>query len=386
MRVLFLNHNVVDSGTFFRAFFFGRQLAARGHQVTLVTTSRNARLAARTYERDGIELIEAPDLMPGRARTGWDPFNTQMRRLIVRRRAYDIVHAFDSRPAVIYPALAAVAHSNALFVMDWADWWGRGGWIEDRSGWLVRTLFGPVETWFEEAYRTRAAGMTVISRALAERSSSLGIAEHRIRRIAQGCNAEGRRLLTRAAARAQLGINAAAPLIVHVGVLTPGDYDLLRRAFVIVRRSHANALLAIVGRTGMRVPADSSPQIVTGAITEETLAAWLAAANACVIPCRDTIGNRGRWPSKINDYLSAGRAVVMPRVSDAAELIVRRECGWVTMPDAHSFGEGMVAALSDNAVADAAGERARATARSELSWEVLGEELVGFYRSLGASL
>ncbi|MGQ0561396.1 MAG: glycosyltransferase, partial [Gemmatimonadota bacterium] len=120
MRVLFLNHNVVGSGTFLRAFHFARQLATRGHRVTLVTTSRNARLTARTYERDGVEMIEAPDLLSGRARTGWDPYNTWVRRTLVRRTRFDLVHAFDSRPAVVYPALAADATSNALFIMDWA--------------------------------------------------------------------------------------------------------------------------------------------------------------------------------------------------------------------------------------------------------------------------
>ena len=129
MRVLYLNHNVVGSGTYSRAFHLGRQLALKGHQVTLVTTSRSERFSARSYARDGVEIIEAPDVLSGRARTGWDPYNTLVRIRTLNDRDFDIVHAFDSRPAVIYPALATAKRSKAAFFMDWADWWGRGGWI-----------------------------------------------------------------------------------------------------------------------------------------------------------------------------------------------------------------------------------------------------------------
>ena len=102
----------------------------------------------------GVEVVEAPDLLTGRARTGWDPWNTWRRALGLRTRSFDLVHAFDSRPVVIYPALLLQRWTGAALFMDWADWWGRGGWIHDRSGWFVRTFFGPFETWQEEAFRS----------------------------------------------------------------------------------------------------------------------------------------------------------------------------------------------------------------------------------------
>ena len=381
MRVLFLNHNVVESGTFFRAFHFARQLVTRGCRVTLVTTSRAARLRGCSYERDGVEIFEAPDWLTGRARNGWDPYNTWVRRAFVRRHTYDIVHAFDSRPAVIHPALSAAARKTTTFVMDWADWWGKGGWIQERSGWLVRNTVGPVEAWYEEAFRMRAHGMTVASRALAERSAALGIAAERIELLPGGCEAQEVRWPARADARCQLGISPQVPLVLHIGVLTPGDYAYLRETFGHVRRNNPHAVLVLAGRTGIRV-ARSDPEIgasATGEIEDATMRAWLAAADVCVVACRDTIGNRGRWPSKVNDYLAASRAVVMPRVSDAAALIEAAAAGWTTDASANAFGAGIVHALASRAEADAAGERRRRAAEGELAWPRLTDRLVSFY-------
>lgn len=383
MRVLFLNHNVVGSGTYFRAFHFARQLAARGDRVTLITTSRDSLFVPQAYERDGVEVIEAPDLLPGRARTGWDPYNTWRRSALVRQRAFDVVHAFDSRPAVIYPALSAAHRNNALFVMDWADWWGRGGWISERSGWFVRTIFGPIETWFEEAFRTRAHGMTVASRALADRSADLGVPRDRIEQLPHGCDTLPA-LTPRADARERLGLAADERIVLHVGVLTPGDHAFLRDAFARVQQVHAKTKLVLAGRTGMRVRAQDGV-VVTREIDRDTLHAWLAAANVCVIPCRDTIGNRGRWPSKTNEYLSFGRCVVMPHVSDAADVVKNAGAGWTTGTTTAEFALGVCEALNDTHAADLAGERGRAVAQTELAWPRLGEKLRAFYERVGSA-
>jgi glycosyltransferase involved in cell wall biosynthesis len=341
-------------------------------------------LSSHSYERDGVQMVESPDLLPGRARTGWDPYNTLYRSAFVRRQQYDIVHAFDSRPAVIYPALAAAKISNALFVMDWADWWGRGGWINERSGWLVRRTFGPVETWFEEAFRTRAHGLTVASRALGDRSRTLGVDHDRIEVLPGGCEMTVARSATREHARATLNLADDEPLILHVGVLTPGDFTFLCDAFARVRSALPHARLVLAGRTGMRITRAPEGVSVTGAIDDATLEAWLAAANVCVVPCRDTIGNRGRWPSKTNDYLCAARAVVMPHVSDAADVIKDNHAGWTTLPDAQSFAVGIESALRDIDAADAAGARGRAVAANQLAWTGLTDRLISFYDRLSS--
>jgi len=79
MKILLLNHNVVERSTFYRAFYFGRELADCGHEVTLATVSRRNVLRPVVALREGVRVIETPDLGVWLARTGWDPWDTAWR-------------------------------------------------------------------------------------------------------------------------------------------------------------------------------------------------------------------------------------------------------------------------------------------------------------------
>ena len=378
MRILYLNHNVIGSGTFRRAFNLGREMAARGHDVTVVTTSRSARVRTVWAEREGVRLLEAPDLMWGPGRTGWDPYNALRRIGALSRTPFDLVHAFDCRPAVIFPALAVARAGAALFI-DWADWWGRGGTIEERSGWAVRTFFGPIETWFEESFRTRAAGATVISTALRDRCIALGVPADRVLHLPDGSRPPaGPR--DRMAARAALGVDGE-PLLVHVGTAHPGDAALLFEAFRRARVAQPTVRLVMAGMFRGTAPPDlvaSGAVHVTGGLDGETLQQWLAAADACVVALRNTIANRGRWPSKVNEYLAAGRTTVMTDVSDLADRVRAAGAGCVAAPNADALGRALVEAVRDPAGRAEAERSARVLARS-LAWDGLAATLAGFY-------
>jgi len=244
----------------------------------------------------------------------------------------------------------------------------------------VRTLFGPIETWYEEHFRTSAAGTTAISRALAQRAIDLGVTRTTVMWLPNGCSPAGGRP-TRAVARRRLGIARQERILLHIGVLTAGDYAFMRNAFEQARRSRKDVRLVLAGRTGIRIVPEEHV-LVTGALPESALHDWLAAADACLIPCRETVGNLGRWPSKVNEYMAAGRAVVMPRVGDVGMLIEEAEAGWVTEATPASYSEGMVRAVSDEAATQRAGVSARAVAETKLAWCQLTEHLLSFYQRL----
>ncbi|MHB1168916.1 MAG: glycosyltransferase [Longimicrobiales bacterium] len=372
MRVLFLNHNVRGRGTWVRAFHLGRELVNTGHDVTVVTTSPHSRVHVHEETSDGVRVIEMPDLWWGPARTGWDPYNTLRRIRRLRDARYDLVHAFDSRPAVVLPALRVADATGAPLVMDWADWWGRGGRIQERSGWPVRTFFGPIETWFEEAFRLRAAAATVICSALEDRLAALGFPGERILRLPNG--SPRLELPTRAAARDALDVAADEKLLLHVGVIMADDRALLLDAFSRARALEPRLRLVFVGSTG----AAGDGVVSTGFVSAGELQQWLAAADAGVVPMHDTTGHRGRWPAKASDYMAAGLPTIITDVGDMAAVVRERAIGWVSAPEpvalARAIGEAVNA--SDR---EARGQRARTIANGDLSWRSVAARLDSFY-------
>jgi len=385
MRLVFLNHNPAWSGTFFRAFHLARALRARGHAVLVVTTHASGRWRGLVERRDGVVLAHMPDLLGGRGRTGWDLWNTLHRLRLVRGRRCDVVHAFDSRPAVIYPALR-MRDAGARLVLDWADWWGRGGTTRERSGPVLGAVLEPFEQWFEEAYRKEAAGTTVISRALGDRAAGLGVPAARIHRFPQGCAPDRVTPVDRRVARRALGLDEGRPLLVHLGALVAGDARLLGAAVTEARRRHPELRLALVGSPGSTVEPAPGALLRPGRVDDAALCLWLGAADACVAPLRDTVANRGRWPSKVNDYLAAGRPTVMPAVGDAPAWLEEAGAGWTTSPDAAGLGRGIADVLDDPQARDTAGAAARKLAEGALAWERLAVGVERFYADvLGAA-
>ena len=370
-RILLLNHNRAwRGGTFVRAWQIGRRLARRGHDVTLIAISPSARVSFRQETVDGVRVVESPDFFWGAARTGWDPWDAARRSLMTARGRWDVVHAFDSRPVVIAPALVARRRGAAL-VMDWADWWGRGGTIEERApGAGLKTLIRPVETFFEEAFRTHADATTVISSALRDRAAGLGVPPDTILVLPQGSDVEGIVPRAREACREAVTIPSAETLFGYLGTLTRSDADLLWRAMRAARARMPAARFVLIGNPGVAVPRDLDA-IETGFVDRDRLLVWLGACDVLLLPLRDTLASRARWPSKANDYLAAGRPVAATRVGDLAPMIDAAGAGIVTDPTPDALAAAMLALGTDRDRWIHRCEAARALATGRLAWDTV---------------
>jgi glycosyltransferase involved in cell wall biosynthesis len=383
MKVVYLNHNVVGTGTFLRAYRLGCEVARRGHDVTVVTTSARARYGVTRRNECGVTVIEAPDLTWGRARTGWDPYNTLVRCLAAADGHVDIIHAFDSRPAVVLPALYLRRRTGAKLVMDWADWWGRGGTIVERTPGLSRHVIEPVETWFEERFRTEADLTTTICTPLLERVVSLGVPREHTRLVPNGCTEITR--IEREEARRRLGIAADVPLLVHLGAAFRRDIDLMVQTFSAVRAQVPAAQLVFAGSLPVAL-APAGGVRALGRVSDDDVALWLAAADVCVLPMCDTIANRGRWPSKVNEYLAAGRAIAITDVGDVASWIRDRGCGAVADASPAAFAQAIVDLLRSPDARVAAETNALALAHGPLSWSNLAQDVADHYEHVRGNM
>jgi glycosyltransferase involved in cell wall biosynthesis len=339
----------------------------------------SARLRVVERDLDGVKLVESPDLLWGVGRTGWDPWNTVRRTLWIRRRPFDVIHTVDTRPAVSLPAILGRKASGAVWVADWTDWWGRGGATAERDGWLVRTLIGPLEQLFEEKPRPHADGTVVISHALGRRAEALGIDGKHILYLPPGADPAAIRHTPVGAAREKCGLDAGGRLIGYLGNIYQRDADLLFEA--LCRLKAADVRLLMVGDPGCRVPDVVKDRVVvTGRLPFEKMLDYLSACDVLALPLSDTITNRGRWPSKINEYVAVGRPTVACDVGDVASLLRDHEIGLLVRPQAPEFAARIDELLAEPERAKAMGDRAREVALSTYSQNAVADKLEDFYR------
>jgi len=380
LRILFVVHNQTrKGGAYYRGLNLGAPLARRGHDVTLMSIHPSARLRLVERELDGVNLVESPDLLWGVGRTGWDPWDTLKRTRWIRSRSFDVIHTVDTRPAVALPAILGRTASGAAWVADWTDWWGRGGATTERDGWLIRSLIGPLEQLFEEKPRPFADGTVVISHALGRRAEALGIDGRHILYLPPGADSTAIRDTPIDVARAKCGLAASGHLIGYLGNIYQRDADLLFETLRGLKADHVRLLM--VGDPGCRVPGEFKDRIViTGRLPFEKMLDYLSACDVLALPLSDTITNRGRWPSKVNEYVAVGRPTVACDVGDVASLLRDNDIGLLVRPDAIEFAARVDELLADPIRAKAMGDRARKIALTTYSQNAVADKLEDFYR------
>jgi len=382
MKILMAVHNISGQGTYRRAFPLARELARRGHQVTLIASNKDRRLGVLSHVESGVRLIESPDLLPGSFRYGWDPFNIIHRIAAIGNERFDIVHAFDCRPTVIYPALFARKH-GARLVIDWADWFGKGGAVEERPNFLLRTLLRPIETTFEEHFRPGADANTVICSTLYQKALQLGVDPTRLIQFPNGCDTKSIHPEDRVEARRRLKLPLQGPYIGYVGSAFLGGAVFMAEVLKSVRLQFPEVRFLWIGarpKASRRILNELPDVYTPERVSEERLNDYLAACDLFWLPLRDTPANRGRWPLKFNDYLSAGRPVISTKVGDVKDFFNQKAIGWLTPDDAEQFASQTITALSDPIECNRRGNEARGVAETVFLWSKFCVELEILYK------
>jgi glycosyltransferase involved in cell wall biosynthesis len=384
MNVLMLNHNVAWRSTFFRAFYFARELVARGHRVTLATISETRLLRPEVLEIESVHVVKTPDLGVGRARTGWDPWDALFRTLRFARERFDVVHGFDCRPVVLGPSLGLHFLRGVPWVSDWADWWGRGGAISERQSWVGRVAFSPVETFLEERFRGLANQVTVTSSALQQRAIALGIRPDRVHRVPSGANVTTIQVEDARACRVELGLPVDAPVACFVGFVQY-DLELVIRAFAVARAKVPDARLILVGPHHPEAARVAEQLGMGGAILDvgtqpfSRVPRHLGAADVLLMPVSDNLMNRARGPIKLGDYLAAGRAVLANPVGDLTDVFQADEVGALAGDSPEAYGGALAELLRDRARCARLGSAARKVAESKYAWRLQAPRLEAVY-------
>jgi len=382
LKILHIVFNRVGQGSYWRAYHFGRVLARRGHDVTIMATSPNRRTGVQTSQIENMQLVEMPDLFSGQLRSGWDPWNILNRLFWLRQHKFDLVYAIEARPTVIYPALYLHRIRKIPLVLDWADWLGHGGSVEERSNPLVRAILSPIETFFEQHFRLEADGTSVICNTLREKALSLGVDPESLRLIPDGSDLDSLYFVSVEQARLLSRYPPNEFIIGYVGSIFRGDAELMVEAFDLVASRELSTRLLIVGNCPLDLRKISRyPHAIrqTGPVSAEDLFSHLASCNVFWLPLRDTNANRGRWPYKLNDYLALGRPIVATPVGDVKTLFETEEIGLLCPAQPEALAEQTLKLFADKELCARLGLRARRVAETRFNWERLTDELEELY-------
>jgi glycosyltransferase involved in cell wall biosynthesis len=390
MKILALNFTVKGIGTYQRAFYFSRELARAGHEVTLATVSRTSQYRPLiSYKRDWIgesaephgagpwvRLIEGPAwgnrMLPG---TGWGPLDIWARFRELAWNNYDAVLGFEYQPNVSAPIYLTQHRKNYAFYSDWCDWFG--GSSNSFRGWK---LAHRIDSYWEEKIRFRAEKVSVTSTVLQQRALSIGIAPEKVVCIPQGAPTDYVVPRDQQDSRKRFGIPGDSSVIVAV---SNGSMCREIHIFREVLRRVPKALFLMVGNISRTALALAEQLGIddriakTGWVRDEDYPWALGCADVCICPLEDGLNDRARWPGKILDFLAAGRATVSNPVGEVEKLFRKSDVGVLVRHSDEEFACEILSLFRAPERRHFLGEVARATMVREWDWRVRGPQIAG---------
>lgn len=371
LMIRFFTNFVHTQGTYFRFHNLARELAARGHRVTVHAADQNWRSSPRIEVRDGIEYEIYPESRPV------GPMAAPMHPSTAVRRARKV------------PPQCDVAHLFQPFISALGAWW--------RTPAAIR-VFDSDELWAGGLLpprrfltRPQLVGLLVLERALFRYAPYRTVASHWLADKAETWGAHGpteliymgytpRALHDKAEARAELGLDRDALYLGYIGRTADQFdwcFDAIQEAVLrdpSVRMAVAGPLKALVEAA----PAAVLPHIdYLGDLSPERAALCADAIDIGLLPMQDDTWNRSRLPAKFADYLSAGLHVVCSSVGECAQLGAVLEQVVPAGTTRHEWVAGVDEAI--NRCSQLPWPRRAQLSATELSWPAIAEKLEAYY-------
>ena len=397
LRIVFLGSAPEWSSSYFRSFLLGKYLVERGHLVSLIATSRKATLNVTKKIVDGVNVFLLPSLVASNAnllltwlsRMSTVFVQTPLNSILKATFDFNILHSFDVMfPQNATPTLLSKIsrflriHDQKIFV-DWDDWWGRGGMITQYGG--IWSLIDPVATFLEEKVPGYADAVTVSAETLRQRALRVGVKPENLFVLPNGANVDSIKPLDICDARTKLGLLTNKIIYTQVGLLDQESFELLILAHKKVVKSYPNALLLLVGEIHakqldfLKSLNMTKKVIYVGVQPDDKYRLYLGASDAFLLPMRDSVFNRARWPLRLGAYLAAGRPIVATALPEIEKVV--SECGLLAEPgDPEDFARKLLDVVGDRDLRKKMGKRARELAETRYSWQLLAKQLERVYR------
>jgi glycosyltransferase involved in cell wall biosynthesis len=297
-----------------------------------------------------------------------------------RRSPFDLIHAHWVLPNAVPAALAARLRGLPLVI----SLHGSDIFLAEQAVPLALTAGMTMRS---------AAMVTACSGDLRERAVRLGAPPAHVEVIPYGVDPQAFRPDAAAAAevRAELGLPAAAPLIVTVSRLVyKKGLTYLLEAFPAVLAEHPCATLVLAGYGDLRDELERRAHELgvaahvrfPGQLERARAARYISAADVYVVPSvRDQRGNVDGLPNALLEGMGAARPIVASCVAGIPEVITDGEHGLlVPERDPHALAAAISRLLGDRALAARLGAAARRRITTELTWDQTAARFEAVYR------
>jgi glycosyltransferase involved in cell wall biosynthesis len=230
---------------------------------------------------------------------------------------------------------------------------------------------------------SRVTAWIVISEGIKQELLKLGVASEKILTAHDGFDpAQFANLPTKQDARIKLGVPSEVFLLVYTGHLYPWKgMDGIAAAFKNIPEGIELAVVGGYPEDILRIQetaGDTSRVRFLGQLSRAEVPAWLAAADAALLPtsAKFEIGKSYTSPLKLFEYLAAGLSVVASDVPSSHEILDESVARFFKPDD----GQDFLRALNEIRSMGSASDTARAKAKP-YAWEERGKSIAAFLKS-----
>ncbi len=346
MKILYLNHNFENEGTFNRCFFIGRELVRIGHDVTILTVSINApQFWFKEKFRDKVRIVTLPSKQRDKDYLFYliRPF---LDIYYVLTKRFDILHAFAVADVLTaFPAVIVKLLKRKTIYVDWDDLYSDEGFCHLRPfPWIMV----PWTNLLEKNIPRIAFRMTAVSYFLRSKFIELGNTPSKVFFVPNGCDTEGIKPLDRNKCRMQLGIDLDAKILMYMG---RGHHSFYKMVASFIKCDEPNVLLYCVGKfTEEDIQINNMNEkkniVLTGYINYTQIPYYLGIADILLMPMKNDNIERARWPIRFGDYLASGRTIIANDVGEVGRIIKEYTCG-IAVSHIENIGREAIKALTE---------------------------------------
>jgi glycosyltransferase involved in cell wall biosynthesis len=271
-------------------------------------------------------------------------------------------------------------------VIDWVDWWGRGGLIQEQRPRWYQWLFGALETYYEEHFRTQAQATTVISHGLGQRAVRLGVDPQTIYWIPSASDVHRIQPVAPGAHRTAFGLGPDRFILGFSALDVTLGLDLVLAALRAVLPRCPEVLLVMTGKQSRAIDDAIARHDLAAQVRHFGLLPYadyerlVACTDVFLLPFVDTVANRGRWPGRIRDAMAAARPVVSNPVGEMQILLTQEEIGLLAEETPQDMAAQILRLRQDPELRRRLGENARRLAETRFSMKQVTDDLERCYR------